>query len=409
MQYEAVFFRVVVRHFLPRLLPAWFAVLLVVSQLDAMTHWPTLRAELQELDPPQVGMLVAFLAGTWSVLAGVALAGVDSRPALRWLLRQPMARERIGGAALLALAPAWPIPLAVAWLFASGLWIAPLAVAVVIIGSALSWFTARREYGATVLVVGLLGLVGCAFAVAPTTSLLFALGSVLLIPLVGVELRRPRSTATVGASGGRVRSGPVTALWRRNGICLLRCHRADVVGTVATGLPVAGLLAAFRFNGGLAGESLWFAFVVLLTIAALPAYAILEELAGTLGAERLLAHRAPIGPGGQLATLLLTAGATLAPAALTLVLIAMPALGPSAALTPVVVAGVLAMVVAALVLRLRFLPRANGMGIFAVLATGATVALARHPVLASLLLLAASLSVAFGLLHRRTWIHARAV
>ena len=49
-------------------------------------------------------------------------------PPVRWLLRQPVAEVRIGAAALLAAAPAWPVPIAVAWLLARTLDLGPSGV-----------------------------------------------------------------------------------------------------------------------------------------------------------------------------------------------------------------------------------------------------------------------------------------
>ncbi len=397
---------VVLRHWFPRLLPAVFGVLLVISQLDAITNWSMLREQLRAASPGEIAVLAIVLPGVWALLAGLALRGVTELAPLRWLRRQPVTDGRIGLAALLCSVPIWPVPVGFAWLIAAAPgWLA-IAVPIALICGLMSWFIALGQPRAAALSLLGLGMIGAASAWHPGTAAVAAVLVLLAAPRLGRGIRSSCSErAAVSNDGARVpASSPARALSRLHRLCLSREHRSERWSAMAIALPATALLGACRWNGGMEADALWSAFVILLLLVCLSAYGILDTIAMTLTTPRLLGHRAPLAATTQLTALVLTTAWLVAPAGLLLVIIAAGATGVLTWVLPVSLGAAIALMVLSQLLRLRYLPRSNGVGVFGLLALAAALLLIRWPLPGSLALLGLSLLWAYRLLDNRRWI-----
>lgn len=333
MRNQRIFFRILGRPYLRTLVIPLFSVLLLVTMADAMTNWTALKAALESAAPWRTSTLMTGLILGWSLTAGRAFAPVWRQPVIAFLVRAPLRHLQwvallspslalglipVAGIAWLAprhvigivhyfdyLALAWPIVLGASYLGRDALLIV-LASAVLLFGATL----ATLYYPAAAYAVPLVALAQMSLAVTP--------------------VRRQVARVNKRLKGSLAGSGIIATIVRRDLRYLLRKQRKKLSSLGLYVIVCALLMLAFRINGAQQGPDALLSACILFTIAASPAYEILEAMKNALGKE-LMRRRWPVSIRQRSLALIVLVAAITGPGAV-LILLAGSVMGPAHAL-----------------------------------------------------------------------------
>ena len=333
MRNQRIFFRILGRPYLRTLVVPLFSILLLVTMADATTDWAALRAALESAASWRTAALLTGLILGWSFAAGRAFAPVWRQPVIAFLVRQPLHHLQwvaflspsvalglipVAGIAWLAprhvngivhyfdyLVLAWPIVLGASYLGRDALLIVS-ASALLLFGATL----AALYYPAAAYAVPFAALAQMSLAVTP--------------------VRRQVARVNKRLQGSLAGSGIVATLVRRDLRYLLRQQRKKLSALALYAIVCALLMLAFRINGAQRGSDALLSACIVFTIAASPAYEILEAMKKALGKE-LMRRRWPVSILQRSLALISLVAALAGPGAV-LILLAGSVMGPAHAL-----------------------------------------------------------------------------
>ena len=292
---QRVFYHLVGRPFLSRLVLPLFGLLLGVALLDATTDWGAMRRQLASLLPWQRAMLFALLVLGWSLQAGRALRPLWRQPMIAFLVRQPFSRWQWVVGLLPSLAIAF-VPVAAIW------WLAPRSANPLIhflgfVG--LAWpMILGASYGrlpSLALLTGTVSLAGLvlAYAYYPFAAYVALVVTIAQLPFGVAAIPRQVAQVRPAVYGDLSGSGVVLTLIRRDLRCLRRTARRSLLNLTALSVLAALMMWAFRVNGNVQGRYALLTAVVLFSFAASAHYDCLEKLKAALGTE-VMRRRWPV-------------------------------------------------------------------------------------------------------------------
>ena len=293
---QQVFYHVVGRPFLRRLVFPCLVVLLFVVLADAIVDWNALRQQIMLLTPVDKTIAFVGLFLLWGLVAGRALAPIWHQPMIGFLLRQPLTRwhwvaglSPSLGIAFLPIFPLW--------------WLAPNYGNSVIhylgfVG--LLWpiiLGASYKTPSSVIVMGAgittLAILVFSYSYYPFAAYFAFLVTILQLP-VGVALIRKQLVRANKQGAGHLSSaGVVPALVRRDLRCLRRVESNSLLNILSLTVITVLMMLALRVNGAIEGREAFLAGCVLFSLVASATYPILEKLMVRLGKE-FMRHRWPV-------------------------------------------------------------------------------------------------------------------
>ncbi|MDJ0656079.1 MAG: hypothetical protein QNJ40_18090 [Xanthomonadales bacterium] len=364
------------RRSLPLLLFAYLGLLIILSQLDAVTDWGLLRQRLLTESTPLVGLLSTVLIALWALACSAGLRRIWQSREHRWLLRQPVSAMEFGTAWMIVATPALPPVLGWIWLTTPGsAGGATHGLAVLALSAGLMVVLALRQW--------LLGLAALALIfLADQAGLPGSLALLAALPwLLGGLGQRARTTLSSRQArfGFRLTPrGPISAAMLRD--LLLAVRARALVGTVAMTVLSAAFLWALVNNGGLTGDSALLAATVLLAISVWPAYEGLERVQLRLSPAQRFPRHWPLSDLQRQAAVLGTALCLTIPGLLLLLMVSAGALGVTGSLHLLAATVCLACCIGLfLLLRELWYPNSSAVGVFLLTLITTTIVIALNP------------------------------
>jgi hypothetical protein len=392
---HGIFFRILGRRFLRVLVIPLFSILLAVTMADAIVDWGTLRGRIESMAPWRTAALLAALVLVWCLGAGRALRPIWHQPVIACLIRQPLSPWRWVAYLTPSLALGLIPVAAIAWLAPQGVsgiahypgylilaW--PVLLGASFAGSDawLTVFSATLVFFALVLAGLYLPLTAYA---APLVGIAQMRLAVTGIRRQAIHVNRPVYAPLSG-------SGIVATIARRDFRLLARTERERLLGLGLLTTLSAGMMLAFRINGGQEGREALLSACLLFTVAATTLYEILEAMKKGLGKE-IMRRRWPVTTRQRAVALISLIGLLVGPAAV-LILLSASTMGALHALVYLLFVAFLIAFTAGLFARLLVAQRsANGLYLLSI--TLHMVALLALPEWAYGLLAAALIASAF--------------
>ena len=296
-----VFFSIVGKPFLRRLILPLALFLLVVSSLDPMIDWSALREQLATRDSWQVTLLFTLPILFWSIIAGRALRPVWNQPTMAFLVRQPIGKWFWVRYLLPSLWIAF-LPVVGIW------WLAPNHAHPVVHYSGfvgLSWTillgaSFRGLASVKLITIGTTALATLIFGytLEPGVAYFAIIISVLLLPLSISGIRYQLVQSRKISPSHIASRWPIISIVRRDLLCLWRLERKSLLGLVSPAILVALMMFALRVNGQVTGRWAFFYAAGFLSFAVIPSYDLLTRLKTRLGPE-LMRQRWPVNHGDR--------------------------------------------------------------------------------------------------------------
>lgn len=313
-----VFFRIVGLPFYRRLLLPLSLMLACVYLVDASVDWTGLRAGIRSRGPASIAALFSSLFLVWGLIAGHALRPVWRQPVFRFLVRQPIGAWRWVAYLLPPLSIAF-LPVAAAWWLAPNHLQSPIhyLAFVGLVWPIMLGASFRGPAAFVQVTAGVVVLAGLIFAYVqfPAAALAALAITAAALPVSLLALKHQivvtRSARTVSLAS----ISPVTAIVRRDLLCLWRLNRKELLACLPFALVATLCMLAFRINGRSEGREAFLIAGVLLSLSLIPLYEILLRLKTRLGAE-LMRRRWPIRHQQRAAALLALTGLLVSPNAL---------------------------------------------------------------------------------------------
>lgn len=296
-----VFFSIVGKPFLRRLILPLALFLLVVSLLDPMIDWIALREQLATRDPWQVTLLFTLPILIWSIIAGRALRPVWNQPTIAFLVRQPISHwfwvRYLLPSLWIALLPVVGI-----W------WLAPHYADPIVHYSGfvgLSWTillgaSFRGLVSVKLIAIGtaVLATLIFGYTLVPQVAYFAIIISILLLPLSISRIRYQLVQSRKFSPGHIASKWPVISIVRRDLLCLWRLERKSLLGLLSPAILVALMMFALRVNGQVSGRWAFFYAAGFLSFTVIPSYDLLTRLKVRLGPE-LMRQRWPVNHGDR--------------------------------------------------------------------------------------------------------------
>lgn len=296
-----VFFSIVGKPFLRRLILPLALFLVVVSSLDPMIDWTALREQLATREPWQVTLLFTLPILIWCIIAGRALRPVWKQSTIAFLVRQPIGHWFWVRYLLPSLWIAF-LPVAGIW------WLAPHYAHPVVHYSGfvgLSWTillgaSFRGLVSVKLIAIGTVAMATLIFGytLVPGVAYFAIIISVLLLPLAinGIRYQLVQSRKISPSHIASI--WPIISIVRRDLLCLWRLERKSLLGLVSPAILVALMMFALRVNGQVTGRWAFIYASGFLSFAVIPAFDLLTRLKIRLGPE-LMRQRWPVNHGDR--------------------------------------------------------------------------------------------------------------
>lgn len=293
---QRVFYHVVGRLFLRRLVLPFFVFLIFVTLADPIIDWTVFRQQVASATVFAQASLFGSLFLGWSLLAGFALRPIWRQPMIAFLVRQPLTRWQWVAGLLPSISVAF-LPIFAVW------WLAPHHAnsAVHYLGFvALSWpIILGASYGAprSILTVSAgvttLTILVFAYYYYSFAAYVAILVSVLQLPasVAGVP---HQITQVIKQKSGHLSSGSViVALIRRDLRCIIGTESKSLLSFALFSAIALLMMFALRVNGAIEGQEAFLSGCVLFSLATSTIYESLEKLKEQLGKE-IMRHRWPV-------------------------------------------------------------------------------------------------------------------
>lgn len=296
-----VFFSVVGKPFLRRLILPLGLFLLIVSSLDPSINWGALREQLTARDPWQISLIFTLLILFWSIIAGRALRPVWRHPTIAYLVRQPISRWFWVRHLLTSLWIAF-LPVVGIW------WLAPhyaypLVHYLGFIGLSWTIFLGASFQGLASVKLIAIGTATMAtlifgYALEPIVAYLAIFITILLLPLSITAIPDQLAQSRKFSPGHLASKWPIIAIVRRDLLCLWRLERKSLFGLVLPAVLVSLMMLALRVNGQVTGHQAFIFACGFLSFAVMPVFEVLTRLKARLGPE-LMRQRWPVNHGDR--------------------------------------------------------------------------------------------------------------